>query len=153
MTPVSKKRLAKEWRGPWLIHFFQRRAQSGARQVPGRDFLDHAPTKVAATMVAVLEAVAAAPPPAFSGGGKWEAMHGDMAGFYEVRVDGPKRRHYRVFCLLVRDGVAVGLGGPSIVILGGKEKAFRTTLTQTDYAHVRKLADELRASIPWSIAT
>jgi hypothetical protein len=37
---------------------------------------------------AVLEAVAAAPPPSFSGGGKWEAMHEDMAGFYEVRVQG-----------------------------------------------------------------
>jgi len=31
-------------------------------------------------MVAVLSAVADAPPPAFSGGGKWEAMHDEMAG-------------------------------------------------------------------------
>jgi len=30
-----------------------------------------------------------APPPRFSGGGKWEAMHGDMAGYYEVRATGP----------------------------------------------------------------
>lgn len=104
-------------------------------------------------MVAVLEAVAAAPPPAFSGGGKWEAMHGDMTGFYEVRVDGPKRRHYRLFCLLVRDGMNVGLSGPSIVVLCGKEKSFRTKLSDADYGQVRALADELRAVIPWSVAT
>jgi hypothetical protein len=48
-----------------------------------------------AMMKAVLMAVAAAPPPAFSGGGKWEAMHGDMSGFFEIRVDGPQRHHYR----------------------------------------------------------
>ena len=47
----------------------------------------------------MLEAVRAAPPPAFSGGGKWEAMHGAMAGYYEIRVTGPARRHDR-FCLL-----------------------------------------------------
>jgi hypothetical protein len=30
-------------------------------------------------------AVAAAPPPQFSRGGKWEAMHGDMTGYCEIR--------------------------------------------------------------------
>jgi len=34
----------------------------------------------------VLEAVTTAPPPSFSGGGKWEAMHDDMAGYFEVMV-------------------------------------------------------------------
>ena len=62
-------------------------------------------------IVAVVKAVADAPPPAFSGGGKWEAMHGEMSGFYEVRVDGPKRRHCRLFCFLERDGASLGLGG------------------------------------------
>jgi hypothetical protein len=42
----------------------------------------------------VLDAVAAAPPPAFSGGGKWEAMRGKMAGYYEVRAIGPGREHF-----------------------------------------------------------
>ena len=62
-------------------------------------------------MLAVTKAVAGAPPPMFSGGGKWEAMHGDMSGYYEIRVDGPSRHHYRLFCLLERDGVEVGLAG------------------------------------------
>jgi hypothetical protein len=59
--------------------------------VPGADFLDGCPAKVRGTILAVLDAVAAAPPPAFSGGGKWEAMHGDMGGYYEIRVTGPGR--------------------------------------------------------------
>ena len=39
------------------------------------------PAKAEAEIVAVLRAVADAPPPSFSGGGKREAMHDDMAGF------------------------------------------------------------------------
>jgi hypothetical protein len=66
--------------------------------VPGDEFLD-VPVEGGATILAVLEAVRAAPPPAFSGGGKREAMHGSRS-FYEIRVTGPGRRHYRLFCLL-----------------------------------------------------
>jgi hypothetical protein len=102
-------------------------------------------------IVAVVKAVADAPPPAFSGGGKWEAMHGEMGGFYEVRVDGPKRRHYRLFCLLERDGDAVGLGGPSIVLIDGRDKPFRTVLSAADYAEVRTLGAEYRGRIPKSV--
>ena len=35
-----------------------------------------------ADLAAILKAVADAPPMKFAGGGQWEAMHGDMAGFY-----------------------------------------------------------------------
>ena len=83
--------------------------------MPAIDFFDQVPTKVRAEMQAVLEAVAAAPPPAFSGGGKWEVMHDDMAGFYEVRVRGADRRNHRLFCILERD--AADLGGSSIVVI------------------------------------
>jgi hypothetical protein len=102
-------------------------------------------------IVAVVKAVADAPPPAFSGGGKWEAMRGDMAGFYEIRVDGPKRRHYRLFCILERDGGGVGLGGPSVVLLTGREKAFMTVLPAADYAEIRALGAEYRRRIPRSV--
>jgi hypothetical protein len=77
---------------PWRIHFFQRhRADDPARSVPTIAFLDSLPVRARAEVIAVLDAVAEAPPPAFSGGGKWEAMHGDMAGFYEIRVRGADR--------------------------------------------------------------
>jgi hypothetical protein len=63
-------------------------------------FLDACPVKVEANLLAVLDAVAAAPPPQFSGGGKWEAMHGSMGGYYEVRATGPNREQFRLFCIL-----------------------------------------------------
>jgi len=102
-------------------------------------------------MKAVLMAIAAAPPPAFSGGGKWEAMHGDMSGFFEIRVDGPQRHHYRLFCVLERDGAKVGLAGPSIVVIGGKDKPFRTQLSTQEYGHVRELGAEYRRRSPRSV--
>ena len=102
-------------------------------------------------MVAVLRAVAAAPPPAFSGGGYWEAMHDEMKGWFEVRVDGPNRHHFRLFCLLERDGARLGLGGPSVVIITGKDKAFKTVLSAADYAEVRALGDEFCSRTPRSI--
>lgn len=49
-------------------------------------------------MLAVLEAVRAAPPPQFSGGGKWEAMRGGIGGYHEIRATGRGRTHHRLFC-------------------------------------------------------
>lgn len=138
---------------PWRIHFFRRHAGDDPdRTTPGRDFLDSCPTKVRAKFLAVLDAVASAPPPAFSGGGYWEAMHGDMSGFYEVRVDGKDRNHYRLFCVLERRGNEVGLGGPSIVIVTGISKPFKTKVRPADYRVIRGLGDEYRKREPRSVA-
>jgi Txe/YoeB family toxin of Txe-Axe toxin-antitoxin module len=135
---------------PWRIHFFRRHAEDdAARSAPGRDFLQRCP--VAPRMAAVLKAVAETPPNAFAGGGYWEAMHGTMAGYYEVRVDGRDRRHYRLFCVLERDGAMLGLGGPSIVVITGMAKPCRTTFTERDYARVRQLGDEYRSRVPRSV--
>ena len=89
-------------------------------------------------MMAVLVHVAAAPPYRFAGGGKWEAMHGEMRGFYEVRVDGPGRRHYRLFCRLDTDAVD-GSGvpiGPFLTVIDGASKPFRTTFPPGVYTRV-----------------
>lgn len=113
---------------PWLIHFFQRHADDDpARPVPAIDFLNSVPQKVKAEIIADLDAVADAPPPAFRGGGKWEAMHGDMAGMYEVRVQGVGMNH-RLFCVLERD--ATDLGGSSIVAISGLSKPKRSAATR-----------------------
>lgn len=136
--------------GPWRIHVFARHRDDDPEETaPAQDYLDECP--VAPRILAVVRAVADAPPPAFSGGGKWEAMHGAMNGYYEVRVDGPKRRHYRLFCILERDGALVGLGGPSLVLITGMEKAFRSTFTEEDYAQVRVLGTEYRSRNPRSV--
>jgi hypothetical protein len=100
-------------------------------------------------MVAVVTQVAAAPPHRFAGGGYWEAMHADMAGYFEVRVDGPGRHHYRLFCLL--DTAAEGLGS-LLVIIAGADKPFRTTLPTSAYDDVRALGQEYLHRNPRSLA-
>jgi hypothetical protein len=44
-----------------------------------------------------------------------------------------------------------GLGGPSLVVLAGLDKAFMTTFSENDYAKVRALGDEYRARNPRSV--
>lgn len=133
--------MAQERSEPWRIHFFQRdAADDAARAIPALDFLDRLPTKIASEIHAVLDAVAEAPPPAFGGGGKWEAMHGDMAGMYEIRVQGGGKNH-RLFCILDR---GEDLGGPSIVCIDGLSKPRRRPANDRDYRRVRRYADEFR---------
>lgn len=79
-------------------------------------------------------------------------MHGVMSAFYEVRVDGPKRHHYRLFCLLERDGHDIGLTSASVVLITGKDKPFLTMLSKRDYEEVKALGEEFRRRNPRSIA-
>ena len=104
-------------------------------------------------MLAVVNAAADAPPPQFSGGGKWEAMHGKMSGIYEVRVDGPNRHHYRLFCVLERDGAQLGLSGPSLVLIAGKDKPFQTKLAEREYDEILALVGEFKRRKPRSVLT
>ncbi len=74
-----------------------------------------------------------------------------MAGYYEVRLDGRDRRHYRLFCILERDGAQLGPGGPSLVVIAGMDKPFRTAFSERDYARVRQLGGEYRSRVPRSV--
>jgi hypothetical protein len=121
-----------------------------SRGCPARDFLDGCPTGVRAKFRAVLVAVAAAPPKRFAGGGYWEAMKGEMTGWYEVRVDGPGRHHYRLFCLLDYD--ATGRDKPLLTVITGMDKPFRTTFSSGDYVAVKQLGEEYRKRNPRSTA-
>lgn len=137
MGPVARRS-----NQPWRIEFFQRdQTEDPDRHVPAIDFLESVSPKVAAEIHAVLEAVAAAPPPSFSGGGKWEAMHDDMAGYFEVRVQGGGMNH-RLFCLLERD--ADDLGGSSIVCIDGLSKPPRTAAHSRDYRRVKRYGAEFQ---------
>ena len=136
----------------WDIIYY--RAVDGA--VPADDFLEGCPSRVEATILAVLAAVAEAPPPAYSGGGKWEAMHGAMGGYYEVRVTGPGREHFRLFCLL-ENGTDEelrrrGLSGAAIAVLTGMRKPHRTVFSDRDYARVREIGSDHRSNFPRRIA-
>jgi hypothetical protein len=124
--------------------------------VPGADFLDDCPPKVRATIMAVLDAVAAAPPPSFSGGGKWEAMHGNMGGYHEIRVTGPSREQFRLFCLLENADEQTlaqrGLSGPAIAVITGMRKKIGTVFSDRDYSRVHKLGDDHKMQAPRRIA-
>lgn len=125
--------------------------------VPAEAFLDACPRNVDVMFNAVLEAVRAAPPPAFSGGGKWEAMHGTMSGYYEIRVTGPGRCHYRLFCLLEngtpQELAERGFDRPQIAVINGMVKPNAALFSGSDYKkHVRKLGDDYLARLPRPIA-
>jgi hypothetical protein len=56
---------------PWRIHFFKRHPSDDAgRAVPVIEFFDELSDTVVAQIQAVLDAVAAAPPPQVAGNGK-----------------------------------------------------------------------------------
>jgi hypothetical protein len=136
----------------WDIIFYA----TAEGSAPGADFLDRCPPKVRGTILAVLDAVAAGPPPAFSGGGKWEAMHGNMGGWYEIRVTGPGREQFRLFCLLenadARTLAARGLRGPAIAVIAGMSKKSGTVFSERDYAKVRRLGSDHATRTPRRIA-
>lgn len=73
-----------------------------------------------------------------------------MTGYFEARADGPKRRHYRLYCKL--DYEASGQTKPLLVIITGRDKPFRTELSDADYAAVRALGDEYLSRNPRSLA-
>jgi hypothetical protein len=127
-------------------------------RVPADEFLGRRPDKVEATILAVLEAARRAPPPAFSGGGRWEAMHGTMGGYYEIRVTGPGRRQYRLFCRLDNGGpeelAERGFSERQIAVINGMEKPSGEVFSDADYRrHVCKLGDDYLSTLPRRIAT
>ncbi len=139
---------------PWNIVYYAE--PDGA--APALQFLDGCPTKVEAQMIAVLDAVAGAPPPQFSGGGRWEAMHGDMSGYHEVRATGPGREQFRLFCIL-ENGTDQELAErnyskPTIAVIAGMRKPHRTVFNGGEYeTGVRRFGDRHLAMIPRRIAT
>lgn len=115
-------------------------------------FLAGVPADVAARLIAIAESVAEYGPLRFPGGGYWEAMRGDMGGWFELRCTGPRREQFRLFCLLENGSpdalVALGLEGPTIVVITGLRKPHRTVFSATDYARVRREGDAYRSQVP-----
>ena len=138
---------------PWGIVYHE---QADGR-CPSLEFLDSCPRKIDAEFLAVLDAVAAAPPPQFSGGGKWEAMHGEMTGYYEIRITGAGREQFRLFCLLENGSDEElqrrGLVRPAIAVIDGRRKPWRTTLGARDYRQVKRLGEDHQRQYPRRIAT
>lgn len=126
--------------------------------VPADAYLSACPAKIAAGLLAVLAAVRESPPPKFSGGGQWEAMHGTMGGYFEIRKKGPGKLHYRLFCVLDNGSAEElkqrGFRQPQIAVLNGLTKPNGETFSDAEYKkHVRELGDRYRATLPRPIAT
>lgn len=81
-------------------------------------------------------------------------MHGELAGFHEVRVDGPGRHHYRLFCQL--DTAATDErgqpAGPYLAVIDGADKAFRSTFPAAVYARVLRMGEEYLRRNPRTLA-
>ncbi|HEX3609411.1 MAG TPA: hypothetical protein VHU14_07070 [Solirubrobacterales bacterium] len=136
----------------WGIVYFE----TGGGKVPAEEFLAACPTTIKGRFYAVLGVVRDAPPPQFGGGGYWEAMHGDMGGYYEIRLTGPGRRQYRLFCVLDNSNPSGlrkrGFEKPQIAAITGMIKASGKKFSERDYAKVRRLGDEYAAELPRRIA-
>jgi hypothetical protein len=136
----------------WGIVYYQRKDGS----VPAEAFLDSCPPSVEIRFLATLTAIRDAPPPQFSGGGRWEAMHGSMSGYYEIRTRFG-RDHYRLFCILENGSSAEllqrGFANPQIAVINGMVKANATLFTDKEYKkHVRRFGDDYLAQLPRHIA-
>lgn len=118
------------------IEFFMRPSDG---TVPSLETFAAWPNKVAKKLLPVLAAVAEAPPTKFSGGGKWEAMHGVCTGMYEVRakVNG---RHYRLFCVL--DLKAENSDLPLLTVIDADSKPDGSAFPHSRYIDLSELRDE-----------
>ncbi len=134
--------MARRSKDPWRIQFFQRaEGDDPKRRVPAIEFLDSIPPKVCRRDPCCPRRCGGSAAALFSGGGKWEAMHDDMAGYFEVRVQGGGMNH-RLFCILERD--AEDLGGSSIVCIDGLSKPPRTAAHPRDYRRVKRYGAEFQ---------
>jgi Txe/YoeB family toxin of Txe-Axe toxin-antitoxin module len=136
----------------WGVVYYE----TATGEVPAEEFLDGCPATVDARFAAVLETVRSAPPPQFSGGGYWEAMHGDMGGYYEIRLTGRGRRQHRLFCILDNGSPAElrkrGFAQPQIAVITGMTKNSGAKFSARDYARVRRLGSDYLRQFPRRIA-
>jgi hypothetical protein len=85
-------------------------------------------------------------------------MHGSMGGYYEIRVSGPGKVQYRLFCILDnaknRDELEErGFLEPQIAVINGMSNPSGEVFMDGDYkAHVRDLGDDCPSTFPRRIA-
>lgn len=146
---AAQAKIAESQGDTWKVAYFRRHKDDDPNEpIPARTYLKEAPAKVAAFFNVVIVQVAAAPPTKFAGGGYWEAMHGDMTGYFEIRKK-YRGMHHRLFCLLDQDATD---SKPLLTALCGMTKPDRTTFSDSDYAAVRALGEEYLARNPRSLA-
>ena len=141
--------MTSEWKGPWEPQLFKRTDPETDPLVPALAWLESVPDEVAAEVMATIDAVAQGPPPQFRGGLRYQAMHGEMTGWFEVRTK-HRKRLYRLFCL--QDRTAPGLPRPALVLVTGGDKPNESAFSKAFYRRVRALGEEYLSSNPRSVA-
>jgi hypothetical protein len=137
----------------WGIVYYK--AANG--NVPGDAFLDAWRSRLRRRSSRCLRPCALLRPRSSVEGGKWEAMRGRMGGYYEIRVTGPGRVHYRLFCRLENGTRGElqerGFDGPQIVVINGLSKPNASLFTDAEYRkHVREPGDAYLARLPRPVA-
>jgi hypothetical protein len=146
---AASRVMTSEWKGAWDPQFFMRTDPKADPAVPALAWLEAVPDAVEAEIMATIDAVAEGPPPQFRGGLRYQAMHGDMTGWFEVRTK-HRKRLYRLFCL--QDRKAPGLPRPALVLITGGDKANESAFSRAFYTKVRALGEEYLSSNPRSVA-
>ncbi|WP_375742807.1 hypothetical protein NR800_29055 [Corallococcus interemptor] len=137
---------------PWDLHYFKRHKDDDLQQsLPAREFLLSCPKGVRGKFVSCVNFIARTPPPKLPRNKYFDPMTGDLTGVHEVRIDGPDRRHYRLFVKLERAGLLDGLKRPSVVLLWGLDKPFKTTAREEDYQQLLKLYQEYEKRSPRNV--
>ena len=75
-----------------------------------------------------------------------------MGGWYEIRLTGPRREQFRLFCLLEngtgKELARRGLPRPAIAVITGMRKPWRTVFAERDYQRVRELRHRAPGELP-----
>jgi hypothetical protein len=80
-----------------------------------------------------------------------------MGGWYEIRLTGPGREQFRLFCLSENgtgdEVTGRGFQRPAIAVITSMRKPWRTTFSERDYQRVRDFGREHQRNYPRRIAT
>lgn len=108
--------------------------------IPAYRFLKTLPVNVRVQLLAILEAVQTTGPDQWADRHSHCPMKGNLAGLHEVR-DKQGETLYRLFVLWQREARRV-------VVIDGREKANRTTLSDAEYEAVGALAAKIADDPP-----
>lgn len=146
---AANAKIAPAQSDPWTVAYFKRHVDDDPGQsIPAKIYIwDQCPLAVQTFLTSCVAVVAEAPPPKFAGGGYWEAMHGALTGFHEIRKK-YRGLHYRLFCRLDHESI----GTPHLLtLLGGMTKPSGETFSDAEYAGVLDIGEEYLGRNPRSI--
>jgi len=123
------------WKVEWLVD----RSEEPA-SIPAYRFLKSLPVNVRVQLLAILEAVTTTSPDRWADRHSHCPMKGDLASLHEVR-DKQGETLYRLFVLWQRQERRV-------VVIDGREKPNKTTLSDSEYEAVSALAAKIAEDPP-----